>query len=166
MPEKVRLKWAANDPDAQVAASEEADKVQARIKVARKNTAASVALARAHHVPVLLVTQCRLLTDGSRSFHFEDHGLDELGRSLCGDGVYCLSMKDVFSPLPNARSYFSDSGHLKRSGHLLLAHAIIGRRQTNWQRPPHGIPKTNRRSLLNSATSSTPLTPWKPNLAT
>jgi hypothetical protein len=125
LPEKVRLKCAVNDPDAQVAASEEADMVQARIKVARKNTAASVALARAHHVPLLLVTQCRLLTDGSRSFHFEDHGLDDLARSLSGHGVDCLSMKDVFSPLPHARAYFSDSGHLKRAGHLLLAHAII-----------------------------------------
>lgn len=134
VPEKVRLQFAVNDPDAQVAASEEANEVQARIKVARETTAASVALARAHHVPLLLVTQCRLLTDGSRSFHFEDHGLDDLGRSLAGEGVYHLSMKEVFSSLPNARSYFSDSGHLKKSGHLLLAHAIIRKIRQEHQR--------------------------------
>ncbi|MDD2901706.1 MAG: hypothetical protein PHU44_04670 [Syntrophales bacterium] len=127
VPEQVRLKFAVNDPDAQVAASENASEVRDRIKVARETTAASVALAQAHHVPLLLVTQCRLLTDGTRSFHFEDHGLDDLGRSLTGQGVYHLSMKEVFSPLPHARSYFSDSGHLKRSGHLLLAQAIIGK---------------------------------------
>ncbi|MFZ5452707.1 MAG: SGNH/GDSL hydrolase family protein [Thermodesulfobacteriota bacterium] len=134
VPEQVRLKFAANDPDAQVAASEDANEVQARIKVARETNAASVALARTHQIPLLLVTQCRLLTDGNGSFHFEDHGLDDLGRSLTGEGVYHLSMKEVFSPLPNARSYFSDSGHLNRSGHLLLAEAIIGKIRQAHQR--------------------------------
>ena len=125
LPEQVRLKCAVNDPDAQVAASTAKEKVQARIRLARKNTAASVALARAHHVPVLLITQCRLLRDKSRSLHFEDFGLDALGRSLAGKGVYFLSMRDVFAHLPNARSYFADSGHLKRAGHILLARAIV-----------------------------------------
>jgi hypothetical protein len=125
VPEQVRVKVAVNDPDAQVAASQDANEVKARIKVAREVTAASVALARAQHVPVLLITQCRLLTDGPRSFHFEDYGLDALGEALVEDGVYHLSMKKIFSGLPQVRSYFSDTGHLRPSGHLLIAHAII-----------------------------------------
>jgi hypothetical protein len=133
VPDKIRLKFAASDPDAQVAASPDPEEVKARIKLAQETTAASVALARAHHVPLLLITQCRLWRHEDRSFYFEEYGLDDLGRSLTGPGVYHLSMKDVFSTLPDARSYFSDSGHLKRSGHLLLAQAIIRKIQQESQ---------------------------------
>jgi hypothetical protein len=36
-------------------------------------------------------------------------------------------MKEVFAHLPEGRAYFSDSGHLKEPGHLLLAKAIVGK---------------------------------------
>lgn len=134
VPEQIRLKFAAQDPDAQVAASQDPHQVQARIKVARENTAASVALARGQHVPVLLITQCRLLKDGPQSCHFEDYGLDALGVALAGEGVYHLSMREVFSGLPNVRAYFADTGHLKASGHLLLARAIIKKMRQAHQR--------------------------------
>jgi hypothetical protein len=124
VPEQIRLKFAANDPDAQLAANPDQDEVKARIELARETTAASAALARARHVPLLIITQCRLMRDGPKSFHFEDQGLDALGRSLAGNGVYWLSMKDVFAGLPDPRPYFSDTGHLKKSGHLLMAQAI------------------------------------------
>lgn len=125
VPDQIRLKFAANDPDAQLAANPDPQEVQARVQLARETTAENVALAREHHVPLLIISQCRLINDGPEAFHFEDHGLDALGRSLAGDHVYWLSMKEVFSHLPNARSYFSDSGHLKQSGHLLMAQALV-----------------------------------------
>ena len=125
VPDRIRLKFAANDPDAQLAASPDPEEVKARVQLAQETTAASVALAREHGVPLLLITQCRLWPNGPQSFYFEDHGLDTLGRSLAGEGVYCLSMKDVFSTLADARSFFADSGHLKKSGHLLMARAIV-----------------------------------------
>lgn len=125
VPEQIRLKFAVNDPDAQVAASQNPAEIKERLRVAQETTAVSVALAQAREVPLLLITQCRLFADGPRSLHFEDHGLDDLGRSLAGEGVYHLSMREVFCHLPEARRYFSDTGHLKRSGHLLLARAII-----------------------------------------
>lgn len=125
VPDKIRLKFAARDADAQVAANPDPEEVRARVRLALETTGENVALARARQVPLLLITQCRLIPDGPRSFHFEDHGLDDLGRSLAGEGVYHLSMKEVFSSLPDPRSYFSDSGHLKPSGHLLMAQAIV-----------------------------------------
>jgi hypothetical protein len=125
VPDQIRLKFAAQDADAQVAANPDPAEVKARVQLAQETTAASVALARSHGVPLLLITQCRVWPDGAGSFYFEDHGLDALGRSLAGEGVYYLSMKDVFSNLPDGRDYFSDSGHLKQSGHLLLAQAIV-----------------------------------------
>ena len=125
VPEQIRLKFAARDADAQVAASHDPEEVRARVQLARETTAASVALAQAARVPVLLITQCRVWPDEKKSFYFEDHGLDDLGRSLASEGVYFLSMKEVFAGLPYARSFFSDSGHLKQSGHLLLAQAVV-----------------------------------------
>lgn len=133
VPEQIRLKFAASDADAQVAANPDPEEVRARVQLAQETTAASVALARAHRVPLLLITQCRLWPDGAESCYFEDHGLDDLGRSLAGEGVYHLSMKDVFSNLPDPRPYFSDSGHLKQSGHLLLAQAIVRKIQAAHQ---------------------------------
>src|SRR4030042_4129706 len=125
VPEQIRLKFAASDPDAQVAASQGPEEVRERLELARVITADSVALARAHQVPVLLITQCHLIPDGARSFHFADPGLDAPGRSLAGPGVYHLSMQEVFSNLPDVKSFFPDSAHLKASGHLLLAQAIL-----------------------------------------
>lgn len=125
VPDQIRLKFAAQDADAQVAASPDPEEVRERIKLARETTAGSVALARAHRIPLLLITQCRLWPDGAESYYFEDHGLEALGRSLTGDGVYHLSMQEVFAALSDPRPYFADTGHLKRSGHLLLAQAIV-----------------------------------------
>ena len=127
VPEQIRAKFAARDADAQVAASTDPEEVMARVQLARETTAASVALARENRVPILLLTQCRVWPDGKGSFYFEDHGLDAMGQSLAGEGVYHLSMKEVFAHLPEGRAYFSDSGHLKEPGHLLLAKAIVGK---------------------------------------
>jgi hypothetical protein len=125
VPEQIRLKFAASDPDAIVAASQGPDESRERLELARVTTEGSIALARAHQVPVLLITQCSLILDGARSFHFEDRGLDTLGQSLAGQGVYYLSMREVFANLPDVRPFFSDSAHMKAPGHLLLARAIV-----------------------------------------
>jgi hypothetical protein len=124
LPDRIRLKFAVDDPDAQLAANPDPEEVKARIRLAQETTAENVALARAHHVPLLIITQCRLLPGGPRAFHFEDYGLDALGRSLAGDGVAWLSMESIFSGLPDPRPYFADTGHLKQTGHLLMAQAI------------------------------------------
>jgi len=133
VPDQIRLKFAAKDADAQVAANPDPEEVRARVRLARETTRENAALARARGVPLLLITQCRLINDGPQAFHFEDHGLDALGRSLAGEGVYHLSMKEVFSSLLDPRSYFSDSGHLKPSGHLLMAQAIVRKMQEAYQ---------------------------------
>jgi hypothetical protein len=133
VPDQIRLKFAAQDPDAQVAANPDPEELRQRVHLARETTRENAALARATGVPLLLITQCRLAKDGPSSFRLVDHGLDALGRSLAGEGVYHLSMKEVFSSLPDAASYFSDSGHLKPAGHLLMARAIVRKMQDSYQ---------------------------------
>ncbi len=124
VPEKVRAKYALDDADAQVAASFDAAKARAWMSLIRETTAQSVALARQAGVPVLLLTQARLEKEGHPAPVLNEHDLDALGRSLAGDGVFHLSMKEVFAAVPDFPVYFADSGHLRPSGHQLLARAL------------------------------------------
>jgi hypothetical protein len=133
LPDQMRLKFAAQDPDAWVAANPDPEEMRQRMRLARETTRENAVLAQAHGAPLLLITQCRLVKNGPRSLRLDDHGLDALGRSLAGEGVYHLAMKEVFAPLPDAASFFSDSGHLKPSGHLLLARAIVRKMQDVYQ---------------------------------
>ncbi|HEY9074139.1 MAG TPA: hypothetical protein VIN67_08395, partial [Desulfobaccales bacterium] len=123
VPDQVRLKGAVSDADAQVAAAQDPAEVAARIRLAREKLVENVALVRRRHIPLLLISQCRVERDAGRPPYIVDHGLDAMCEALTGPGVYHLSMREVFS-LPDFASYFADSGHLKPSGHRLLAQAI------------------------------------------
>jgi hypothetical protein len=123
VPDQIRLKYAVSDADAQVAASKDPEEIAARIRLAQEKMVENVALVRRHHIPLLLISQCRLERDGGGFPYLTDHGLDDMCASLAGPGVYHLSMREVFEG-PDFASYFADSGHLKRQGHRLLAEAI------------------------------------------
>jgi hypothetical protein len=123
VPDKVRLKGAAVDPDAEVAASQDPAEVAARIELAKEKLRENVALVRRLHIPLLLISQCRLVRDPGQPPHIVDHGLDAMCEALTGPGVYHLSMRQVFDR-PDFAAYFSDSGHLRPAGHQLLAQAI------------------------------------------
>jgi hypothetical protein len=85
----------------------------------------NVALVRARHIPVILVTQCRLEEDAHHRLSLSDHGLDALGESLAGPGVYHVSMKDTLSGKQIQDIFANLSGHLHPQGHQALAHAIF-----------------------------------------
>ena len=116
-------KGAVIDPDAQIAASQDPAEVAARIQLAKEKLVENVALVRRLHIPLLLISQCRVFKDAGRPPRITDHGLDAMCEALTGPGVYHLSMREVFS-LPDFASYFADSGHLNPAGHRLLAQAI------------------------------------------
>jgi hypothetical protein len=124
LPEEIRLKHAQNDADAQLAAEKDPRELAARIRLAEKTTADNVALVRRLHLPILLVTQCRLEGKFPDAVHLVDHGLDGLAKKLVAPGVYCLSMKEVLSGLPAREIFANYSAHLTESGHRLLAQAI------------------------------------------
>ena len=130
VPEAIRLKYAANDADAQVAAAQDPQEVAARIRLAKETTVENVAMLHQRHIPIILVTQCRLEEDPQRGLYLSDHGLDPLGESLVGPGTYHISMKDVFSRR-DFRAFFTNfSGHLHKEGHQILAHAICEKIET------------------------------------
>jgi hypothetical protein len=125
VPEEIRLKYAANDADAQVAAAQDSGEIAARIKLAYDTAVENVAMVRARHIPVILVTQCRLEEDAQHRLSLLDHGLDALGESLAGPGVYHVSMKEALAG-KNIKDIFANlSGHLHKEGHQILAQAIF-----------------------------------------
>ena len=137
VPDQIRLKYAVSDADAQVAASKDPEEIAARIRLAQETMVENVALVRRHHIPLLVISQCRLEKDDGQPPHLTDHGLEAMCAALNGPGVYHLSMREVFNG-PDFASYFSDSGHLKSQGHRLLAEAIS--RKILGERANFGLP--------------------------
>ncbi|MFA5110637.1 MAG: hypothetical protein WC443_04450 [Desulfobaccales bacterium] len=124
VPEEVRLRYAVNDADAQVAAGADPKEVAARIKLAYDTAVENVALVRQRQIPIILVTQCRLEEDAQHRLYLTDHGLDQLGESLKGPGVFHVSMKKVLSGQDIKSIFTNFSGHLHQAGHQVLANAI------------------------------------------
>jgi hypothetical protein len=139
VPEEVRLRYALNDADAQVAAGQDPKEVAARIKLAYDTAVQNVAMVRARGIPVILVTQCRLEEDAHHQLYLTDHGLDALGESLAGPGVYHISMKQVLFGKDIQQIFANFSGHLHRDGHQRLAHAIF--EKIEQERAVMGLPQ-------------------------
>jgi hypothetical protein len=125
VPEEIRLKHAANDADAQVAAAQNPREIAARIRLAEETAAENVAMLRQRGIPLILVTQCRMGEDPRQGLYLNDHGLDPLGKTLAGPGIYHISMKEVFSGRDFRALFANFSGHLHQEGHQVLAHAIF-----------------------------------------
>jgi hypothetical protein len=139
VPEEIRLQYAVNDADAQVAAGADPKEVAARIKLAYDTAVKNVAMVRARGIPLILVTQCRLEEDAHQHRYLTDHGLDALGESLAGPGVYHISMKQVLSGQDLKQIFANFSGHLHQEGHQLLAHAIF--EKIEQERAALGLPE-------------------------
>ncbi len=138
VPEEIRLKYAVNDADAQVAAAQDPREIAARIRLAEETAVENVALVRRLQIPLLLISQCRVEREAGRPPRLSDDGLDAMCAALTGPGVYHLSMREVFKGEAGP-SYFSDSSHLQSQGHRLLAQAIC--RKILGERAEFGLPE-------------------------
>jgi len=138
VPEEIRLHYAVNDADAQVAADKNPKEIAARIKLAYDTAVENVAMVRARHIPIIIVTQCRLEEDARHHLYLTDHGLDALGESLAGPGVYHVSMKEVLSGHDILQIFANFSGHLHKDGHQLLAQALCAKIEQ--ERAAMGLP--------------------------
>jgi hypothetical protein len=132
VPEAIRLKYAANDADAQVAAAQDPREIAARIRLAKETAVENVAMLRQRRIPTILVTQCRLEEDPRRGLYLSDFGLDPLGKTLVGPGTYHISMKDVFSGRDFRPLFTNFSGHLEKAGHQVLARALFEKIEQEW----------------------------------
>ncbi len=121
LPEKIRRQNAVNDADAELqAATDQAQQTLWKERV-WQTTKETVALARQKGIPVVLVVQGTLQPEAAVLSSIDDHGLDALGQSLEGPGIYVVSMKQMFSTLTPVKLYFADSAHLTPAGHQFLA---------------------------------------------
>ena len=139
VPEAIRLKYAANDADAQVAAAQDPREIAARIRLAQETAVENVAMLRQRHIPIILVTQCRMAEDPRQGLYLNDYGLDPLGETLVGPGTYHISMKDVFSRRDFRALFTNFSGHLEPEGHRILAHVIF--EKIEQERAALGLPR-------------------------
>ncbi len=156
VPDEVRLKAAASDADAQVAAGKDPAEIAARIRLAREKMVENVALVHRQQIPLLLISQCRVEREDGQPPCLTDHGLEAMCASLTGPGVYHLSMREVFSR-PDFASYFSDSGHLKPEGHRLLAEAICQKLLS--EQAQFGLPKLSVAAAGGAAGPAAAITP-------
>jgi hypothetical protein len=165
VPEEIRLRYAVNDADAQVAAGQDPKEIAARIKLAYDTAVQNVAMVRARHIPVILVTQCRLEEDAHHRLYLTDHGLDALGNSLAGPGVYHVSMKEVLSGQDIKRIFANFSGHLHQEGHQLLARALCAKIELERAAlgiPGPGVTVAKRPQEAKTAAPAGPSVPLKP----
>jgi hypothetical protein len=160
VPEEVRLGYALNDADAQVAAGADPKEIAARIKLAYDTAVKNVAMVRARGIPVILITQCRLAEDAHHHQYLTDHGLDALGESLTGPGVYHISMKQVLSGKDIKQIFANFSGHLHKNGHQLLAQAIF--EKIEQERAALGLPEPHVAMVLRQPEAKTPVPATQP----
>jgi lysophospholipase L1-like esterase len=67
-----------------------------------------------------------MVREAGSGIRVDDVGLDELLRPLAGDGIFLVSMAEVFRPL-DAAALFADGAHLRPTGHAILAQRILDR---------------------------------------
>ncbi|HKS36312.1 MAG TPA: SGNH/GDSL hydrolase family protein [Verrucomicrobiae bacterium] len=126
LPQEIRSEGAANDAGDEIAAAHDPEKTRRWKDLVHKKTAEDVALARQAQVPLLLLTQARCERRPEGSAVLDDHGLDSMARSLAGETVSHLSMKEVLAGT-DPEKLFADGSHLRDEGHDWLARAIVAK---------------------------------------
>jgi hypothetical protein len=126
LPQEIRSKGAANDAGDESAAARDPEKTRRWKDLVREKTVEDVALARQAGVPLLLLTQARRQQGPDGRTVLDDHGLDELARSLAGEAVFHISMKQVLAGA-DLEKLFADGSHLRNEGHDRLAQAIVAK---------------------------------------
>lgn len=121
---EIRNLAAVSDADAELRADENPEKLREWDELVRKTTAESVAITRAHNVPILLLTQAVCDRDANGLSSLDSRGLDEMVQPFIGEGVYFLSMKQIFQGT-DFPPLFSDGTHLRPAGHERIADAVV-----------------------------------------
>jgi hypothetical protein len=123
IPQAIRIEHGENDADAEIIAKFASGALSRWNKRVEKVTGESVLACLSRKTPILLLCQA-YNTEGSLAKRtLTDNGLDEIAQRLTDDGVFHLSMKNVFEHLDFPNLY-SDSSHLRSSGHEILAEAL------------------------------------------
>lgn len=108
----------------------------------------TIALARSHHVPVLVITQSLTKSDEAGHLTLIDDHLSDFAEELSGPGVTVLSLKELLTGQTLDRLYI-DHMHFKRAGHELIARAVADQIVAQYIKP--GPPEASRRAERSAA---------------
>lgn len=137
LPATVRNQRATSDADAEIKASLNPEKLRQWAELHRKVSGATVALARARGVNILVVSQATL-QKSKEGTSLDDNGLEALADELRQGGAAHVSMRAAFTGLTK-EPIFSDGTHLKTEGHKILAEAIATKlAELRWLPPQPG----------------------------
>ena len=123
IPTSIRISQAKNDADAEITAKSSKDTLEIWNQRVQEMTGESTRVAIAKNIPILLVSQAFLTKDLNKVGRLEDNGLETIAENYVSDGVFHLSMKQVFENLEFER-FYSDGSHLRTEGHKEMAKAI------------------------------------------
>jgi hypothetical protein len=123
IPTSIRLSQAKDDADAEITETLSKDTLERWNLRVQEMTGESTRVAIANNIPILLVSQAFLTKDLNKVGRLEDNGLETIAENYVSDGVFHLSMKQVFENLEFER-FYSDGSHLRTEGHKEMAKAI------------------------------------------
>lgn len=123
IPTPIRLSQAKDDADAEITAISSKGTLERWNQRVHEMTGESIRVAIANNIPILLVSQAFLTKDLKKVGRLDDNGLETIAENYVSDGVFHLSMKQVFENLEFER-FYSDGSHLRTEGHKEMAKAI------------------------------------------
>ena len=78
----------------------------------------------AKNIPILLVSQAKIIGELNGSRRLEDNGLENIAEDQVTNGAFHLSMKQVLGNL-EFEPLYADRSHLRAEGHEVMAKAIV-----------------------------------------
>lgn len=124
LPAKVRLQTGVQDADAEIAASQNDEKIKQWRDFVTAKTLEDARFIREAGVGGIFISQARSRNMAGGGYDLDDQGLDVLQESLAGEGMQTLSMKELFTQDTDFKKHFADSSHLRPSGHQKIAEAL------------------------------------------
>ncbi len=126
LPPGIRNQGAVDDGGDESVASLVPENIRRWNEQVASTTLGDASLVREAGAAFMIVTQARCEADAAGNRHLDDHGLDAIARTIQGDRVARLSMREALGD-GDFKRLFADGSHLKPEGHERLARAIAAR---------------------------------------
>ena len=124
IPTSIRISQAKNDADAEIVAMSSKGATERWNQRVQEMTGESTRVAMAKNIPILLVSQAKIIGELNGSRRLEDNGLEKISEDHVTNGVFHLSMKQVLQSL-EFEPLYADRSHLRAEGHEVMAKAIV-----------------------------------------
>ena len=124
IPASIRISQSKNDADAEIVAMSSEGATERWNQRVQEMTGESTRVAMANNIPILLVSQAKIIEELNGSRRLEDNGLEKIAEDQVTNGAFHLSMKQVLGNL-EFEPLYADRSHLRAEGHEVMAKAIV-----------------------------------------